>query len=389
MNPHKISLFKREFSLSELGLLFLIPLASLSSRTWLPIPPTLLLFFGAVLCWFALQINGERRTANGELKIVIAVFSVFVFYIFASQYFMGTVFFRYMGVVFAAMYLILILIFSERTSADFLKNLGRKFIRYSLIILSVEAILRLTYGFYSIIQGESPHSSFYQFKFIGPMYVSSNMVAGHIIALLFFMLWWGHTYKQSFKNEIILALVLLFLTFSRANIPAIIIGLFYFYFFKDIEWKKSLVVLFFVGIFGVFALWSLRYFPDYSFQTKFLILNEALYFYETASLRYILFGLGLSETEQMARFTFSAHGYFPIFLMETGVLGLLLLLTTFFFLVKFTNGAAMIVLLPYSIQTLSEGATFIPYFYVIMALMLILTKSKNENDSKKNSLLLD
>ncbi|MCL2413826.1 MAG: hypothetical protein FWC94_01045 [Bacteroidales bacterium] len=376
----------KNLSLSELGLVLLIPLASLSSRTWLPVPPTLLLFLGAVLCLFALYASGKLKLENRESTKIIVVLGIFILYIFSSQYFMGTVFFRYMGVVFAALYLILILIFSEQTSADFLKNLGRKFIRYSLIILCFEAILRFAYAYYLIIQGENPEHGFYQFKFNGPMYVASNMTAGHIIALLFFMLWWGHSYKESMKKEICVALILIVLTLSRASIPAVAIGLFYYFFFKNSDWKKSLLVLFSVGLFGIFALWALRYFPDYSFQTKFLILNEALYFYETASLRYILFGLGLSETEQMARFTFSAHGYFPIFLMETGMLGLLFLLTTFFFLIRFTNGAAMIVLLPYSIQILSEGATFIPYFYVIMAFMIVVDTRKINADNNQVNL---
>jgi len=397
MNILKNNPFK-SLSLSELGLVLLIPLASLSSRTWLPVPPTLLLFLGAVLCLFFLQMQSRhsREGGNGGLRVepamttpfknVIAIFSVFVFYIFASQYFIGTIFFRYMGVVFSALYLVLILIFSQHSSSDFLKKLGDKFIRYSLIILCIEVVLRFAYGFYLISQGESSHHGFYQFKFTGPMYVSSNMVAAHLIALLFFIFWWGNTHKQSMKLEICIAVILLILTFSRASIPAVAIGLFYYFFFRNSDWKKSLVVLFSIGLFGVFLLWVLRYFPDYSFQTKFLIVEETLYFYETASLKNILFGLGLSETETMARFTFSAHNYFLIFLLETGVFGLLFLLATFFILVKVTNGAIMIVLVPYFVQISAEAATFIPYFYVIAAFMIIMTLN---NDSKKNTLLLD
>jgi len=398
MNLLKTNFFKN-LSLSELGLVLLIPLASLSSRTWLPIPPTLLLFLGAALCLFFLQMQSRHSRDDGKngglrvepamtspFKNVIAIFSAFVFYIFASQYFMGTDFFRYMGVIFAALYLVLILIFSQHSSSDFLKKLGEKFIRYSLFILCLEAVLRFAYGFYLIMQGENPEHSFYQFKFVGPMYVSSNMVAGHLVALLFFILWWGSSHKQSMKLEICIAVILLILTFSRASIPAVAIGLFYYFFFRNSDWKKSLVVLFSLGFFGLFLLWVLRYFPDYSFQTKFLILEETLYFYETASLKNILFGLGLSETETMARFTFSAHNYFLIFLLETGVFGLLFLLATFFILVKVTNGAIMIVLVPYFVQISAEAATFIPYFYVIAALMIIKTLN---NDSKKNTLLLD
>jgi hypothetical protein len=238
---------------------------------------------------------------------------------------------------------------------------------------------------------ENIYSGIYQFKFWGPMYVASNMLAGHIIALLFFILWWGYVYKQSMKKEFIIALIFLGLTLSRASFLALPLGLFYYYFFKDLDWKKSLLAFFAKVSIGIAVLFALRYFIlDESFQTKFLILEEALIYYETASLKNILFGLGLNVTEQMPTMTYSAHNYFLLFMMETGIIGLLLLVATWFYLIKATNGAAMIVLLPYFIQVSAEGATFIPYFYVIMALMISYKiKVVNKNDSQKNTLLLD
>jgi hypothetical protein len=396
---HSFSLkYFKNLSLSELGLWLLIPLASLSSRTWLPIPPTLLLLLGAMLCWVILQMQSrhvERSrdisqkqedssttlgTPKGSTKsmtansVIIAV-SAFMLYIFASQYLMNTSFFRYMGVVFSAMYLILILDFSKNVSEDLLKKLGDKFIRYSLIILCVEAILRFGYSSWLIIQGANFHWGFYKFKFICPMYASTNMLAGHIIALLFFIVWWGKIQQKSLKKEVLLALVLLVLTFSRAAIPAVLIGFAYFIFFKNLNWKKSLLMLSTLGIFALLALLTFKNFiVDISFQSKFLIFDEFLEFYKTASWKNILFGLGLAEPLEMAEFTHTAHNYFLLFLSETGVFGLLFLLTTFFFFIKATNGAAMIVLVPYFVQISSEGATFIPYFYVIMALMILLPK---------------
>jgi hypothetical protein len=402
MNFLKINNLKN-LSLNELGLWLLIPLASLSSRTWLPFPPTMLLLLGAILCWIVLQMQsrhvGRSRdisqkqvdsstTLGMTANSVIIVVGAFMLYIFASQYFMGTSFFRYMGVVFSAMYLVLILDFSKDVSFDFLKNLGNKFIRYSIIILCIEAVLRFAWSTWLIIHGDNIYWSFYQFKFYGPMYAASNMLAGHIIALLFFILWWGKTQQKSMKKEFFITLILLFLTFSRASIPAVFIGLSYYVFFKNLNWKKSLWVFLTFGILGAFALFGLKQLiADFSFQSKFLIFDEFIDYYEVASWKNILFGLGLSEPYQMEEFTFTAHNYFLLFLSETGVFGLLFLLITFFFFVKATNGAAMVVLVPYFVQISSEGATFIPYFYVIMTLMILLNFLKN--DTQKNSLLLD
>jgi len=382
------NIFPKNLSLSELGLVLLIPLVSFTSHTWLPVPPTMLLFLGAVVCWIFLQMKGESRIANSVLKNIVIIFSAFSFYLFASQYLMGANFRHYMGAVFAPLYLVLILIFSERTSEDFLKNLGRKFIFYSLIILSFEAVGRYAFNVYQMFQTTGQIYTFYQFKFGGPMYHASNATATHLVALLFFIFWWGNTYKQSMKKEIGVALVLIVLALSRAAIPAVAIGLFYYFFLKNLDWKKSILALFLIGIFGVFALLNLRYLiPDYSFQSKFVLVEEAWAYYQTADIVSILFGVGFHESSNIL--SHFAHNHFLIFLMESGVLGLLFLCATFFVLIKITNGAAMIVLVPFLVQTMADSNTFTPYFYVIMALMLILTKPKIPNDTKKDTLLLD
>jgi hypothetical protein len=328
-------------------------------------------------------------TIHHSLFTVIVAVGAFMLYIFASQYFMGTSFFRYMGVVFSAMYVMLILVFSKNVSDDFLKKLGDKFILYSIIILCVEAVLRFGYSSWLIVQGQNYYWGFYKFKFICPMYASTNMLAGHIIALLFFILWWGKTQQKFLKKEFFIVLILLLLTFSRAAIPAVFIGLGYYLFFKNLNWKKSLLMLFAFGVLGIIGLSQLKYIiSDLSFLSKFLIFEEFFEFYKTANLKTILFGLGLAEPLQMVEFRYTAHNYFLLFLSETGVFGLLFLLATFFFFIKATNGAAMIVLVPYFVQISSEGATFIPYFYVIMALMILSLKEKNY-DPQKNTLLLD
>jgi hypothetical protein len=386
MNTPKTIFFKtlipKDLSLSELGLWLLIPLASFTSHTWLPIPPTMVLFLGAIVCWLFLQfdepskIESVRVENSRSLRGVISVFFVFITYIFMSQYFIGATFRHYMGAIFAPLYLILILIFSKDTSMDYLKNSGQKFIRYSIVILCVEAVLRYGNNLYYIILDSNAYYGFYTFKFNGPMYLTSNAVACHLVTLLFFILWWGRTYKQSMKKEFFIVFGLIILTFSRASIPAVILGLFYYYFFKDLNWKKSLLTLFSIGIVGVFVLLVLRYFiTDYSFQSKFLIFEEATLYYKTADIKSILFGIGFYETKNIM--THYAHNYFLLFLMETGVTGIILLCVTLLIFVKTTNGTAMVVLVPFIIQTAAESITFMPYFYVIMALMIVLGKTSN------------
>ena len=117
-------------SLSELGLWLLIPFASLTNVAGIPVSPTMLFLVGAVVCWTLLQMNGKLRIENREFKIVIVACLIFVAYLFASQYLMHAPFRRYIAAVMAPLFLVFILIFSERVSGDFLKKIGRKFIHY-------------------------------------------------------------------------------------------------------------------------------------------------------------------------------------------------------------------------------------------------------------------
>ena len=369
----------KNLSLNELGLWLLIPFASLISHTWLPIPPTMMLLFGAIVCWIFQHFNNHKskidQYTDSSIHQGIILFSIFCLYLFASQYLINAPFRRYMGAVLAPLYFVLILLFPKDVSADFLKKLARKFIHYSLIILSVEVVLRYSYNIWLISHDINYFQGIYLFKFDGPMYGTSNIVATHLILVMFFIFWWNYVNKQFLKKELVVTLVLLVLTLSRATIPAVALGLCYYYFFKHLNWKNSLLVLFSVGVIGISILLTLKFFiADASFQSKFLIFEEAWIYYQTANLKDILFGIGFFQSDYIM--TFYAHNYFLMFLMESGVFGLLFLCLTLFYLIKATNGAAMIVLLPFFIQSASESVVFMPHFYVIMGL-LVLFANKN------------
>jgi len=367
-------------SISEVGLWLLIPFASLTNVWGVPVSPTMLFLLGAVACWTFLQMNGKLRIENAEFKIVIAVCLIFAAYLFASQYLMHAPFRRYIAGVMAPLFLVLILIFSEQVSGDFLKKLGRKFIHYSVIIFCIEAIFRYAISFWTIYQGTNFYFGIYQFKFTALIHGDSNFVAILLVLLLFFMLWWKDTFKESLTKEIIIVSILIVLALSRAAIPAVAVGLFYYFFFRNLDWKKALLVFLATGVFGALALWATRYFPDDSFQTKFLILDESLAFLKTVDLKTFLFGIGLANSSEIM--TFGAHNLFLLFLLESGIIGLLLKCIILLAFIKVTNGKITIVLLPYIVQSMAASSAFMPYFYVVIALMIIMNKPLLENNAR-------
>lgn len=378
----------KTLSLNEIGLWLLIPLASLSSHTLLPIPPTMLLLLGAMVVWTIQNIKKQEEikieNAQKEFRHGMAIFTFFCIYLFVSQYFTNAAFRHYMGAVLAPLYLVLILIFVQKTSSDFLKKLGSKFIRYSLVILSIEAILRYIFCIFYIIRDKSGVQEIYQFKFNGPMYLTSNAVAAHLVVLLFFVFWWSQTHSRSMKKEIFLILMLIVLTLSRASLVAIACGLAYYLLFRNLNWKKSLLFCLVVGISAGLGIWSLQsFYNDESFQSKFTILNESLEYLKIADLKSILFGIGFNGSTHIM--THHAHNYFLLYLLESGVFGLIFLLATLFFLIKATSGKAMIILFPFLVQTSAESNTFLPYFYVAMALMLVFEHNRTAHTSQQLS----
>ncbi len=307
---------------------------------------------------------------------------VSIFYFLLTQSLIGAPFVRYMGVIFAIGYYVIVVAFGYQLYPEQRIRLATKLVNFSAIILLVECAWRLTHpnSNYAIFEGSGDVRWIYQYKFGGLMYMDSNAVAIHIIIILFFIYYLEIEQGERWTKTKLLFLILLILTFSRAGWIGGLLGWVYIRFLR----KQSpgfylinsvfLLVSFF--LFYKFYLEN-RIESDLSLQSKLEIISNVYRYLSDASFQEILFGIGFSNSSE--RLGIYAHNFFMVFLIESGVIGLLLMIFLLIQFVLTTKRKALFIIIPFLITTLSSTITFMPFLYVAMALIFLLEKSKTKN----------
>ncbi|MEG1572939.1 MAG: hypothetical protein RR190_00015 [Bacteroidales bacterium] len=378
--------------IAAFGIAALVPFTSLISHTWLPVSPSLFFFLIAAVCALFMYDPLLTRTCriqksilNGETQKVLLFPLLFVFYILFSQYFMGAPFTRAFGVWSGVFYLIVLILLSQDISVHTWAKKVDWFVKISALVYTFEAIARYAVSLYFLYTGENTYNWIYKFKFFGPMYFESNGTAIHLIILIFFTFWWAEQRKQKWYGLKILFIVLLGLTISRACMLAALIGFIYFYFLRGKMgrvWIRNILLFLtaIVLVFGIFIYPNISY--DLSFISKFEILEQAINYYKDVEIMPLFFGVGISNSQEYLGIY--AHNYFLVFLMETGIVGLLILLAMFYSFYKYTSASALCILIPFFFATASSTVTFLPDLYLSVAVMYLYVSQKKSNFTPLN-----
>lgn len=357
----------------------IVPLSSLAIHRSLPVPPTAVLFAAG----FLLLVAYTPRISNLPLLLLPVLC---VMYFFFSQIIIGAPFTRFTGVVLAIFYYIAVVAFGHRLLPAHQDRLERIFINFSILLLIAECVWRLTHPDeqYKVFGQIGDYRWIYQYKFGSFMYADSNGSAIHILVLLFFIYYRDERGGRVWTLQKIILFALLFLTVSRAAWLAGIVGWIYARFLR----KQSLLFFLVLGAFLTLAALAVYFIVlqerlenDLSFQSKFDIARDILKYYSTASLPEILFGIGFSNS--LPRMGVYAHNFAAIFLVESGVFGLVFMVLLFLQFLASTGGRALIVLLPFLIATISASLMFIPFFYVVMGL-IFLRESRSQHVTLTN-----
>jgi O-antigen ligase len=209
------------------------------------------------------------------------------------------------------------------------------------------------------------------------MYTDSNFVGLFSLSLFFFTLYLKQlTGKKYYLSLTLLALVT-FLTISRASI----ISLFIFCLlivFRERVYKYRRLVFFISIIFMFFVPFTLLKFRalDESFSTKFTIFESTLEFLKTTSLTNILFGVGFGNA--VNSLGIGAHNYLITYFVESGLIGLILILIFWGFMLYKSNFKVGIVMFPFLLNGMSLSTVAIPYLYVIFAVILVFESRRNQ-----------
>lgn len=356
------------------ALALIIPFCSFTSHTILIVPPTLVLFvIGSTLLF---SFNGKIYISNSQIIPVIAIA-----YFLVTQTIIGAPIGRYMGVVFAIGYYIIVVAYAQQLMRPKLNSLISKFITYSTLLLIVECIWRITHPEteYAVFEENGDPRWIYQYKFGGLMYVDSNAVAIHIIIILFFIYYMEIEHGERWTKSKIILIILLILTFSRAGWVGALLGWIYVRFLRKQKLEFYLVNFIFFSI--VLTLFYKLYLQqkiesDLSFQSKLDIIQVVYKYISNASLNEIIFGIGFSNSSE--RLGIYAHNFFMVFFIESGIIGLFIIILLFIQLTVATNKRALFIIVPFLITTLSSTITFMPFLYVSLALIFILKKPENQ-----------
>ncbi len=381
------------------ALWLLVPSLSLISHTYAPLPPILLFFAAALpLALYGLERANVADSATAQATSVapkhrtfLILSTLFIAYLLVSQCLLGTSLRSVWGVVGTVGYGLLPLwlwggadgsdtnggagsgLTAHRTQFDWA-------FRIALVVYTIEAAWR--YGMAWHLGDSSFFQGIYRYKIGGLMYSDSNVTGVHLLVWLFFTLWWWRKFRE--RRYLFMAawwLLLLGLTLSRAGYVAAVVGLLYF----AVPTKKQLYV--WIGlplclIIGAvaFILWiypHIKY--DASFISKFQIWYAFSDYWQQASPVEKIFGIGLTRSE--ITMGIYAHSYGLVFLVESGLVGLVLMLSTFIVMLLDSRLEGLYLLLPFAIATLSETVMFMPELFLFLSLMMAMKTTGQSNVS--------
>ncbi|MDE6308285.1 MAG: hypothetical protein K2L79_05720, partial [Bacteroidales bacterium] len=319
------------------------------------------------------------------------VAAAYIGYMLVSQYILGTSLRSTWGVVCSACYgLLPLLLWSNgpETAATLFVRHRPKFdwaFRIALVVYTIEPLWR--YGMVWLSSDASVYQGIYRYKFGGLMYSESNATGIHILIWLFFTLWWARAlYRRGLLPDrrsrlpyigmVVWWGVLLGLTLSRACWMAAGIGLLYFCMpvskLKYI-WSGLLACLVVAAAcFALFIYPRVQY--DASFISKFQIWYAFLDYWQQTSWADKLFGIGLTRSE-IAMGVY-AHSYVLVFLVETGLLGCLLMVALLGRMLFDSRGEGLYLLLPFAVATLSTTVLFIPELFLLMSFMMAVRQAE-------------
>lgn len=370
-------------SVRYLGLWLIIPFMSLITHTVFPIPPTLIPFSLSIII---LVIYLPLARYSIELKTIKFVTPIILLcvYLIISQPFLNPPFHRFLGALLSFVYILPIVLYGKHIPYKQLSKLINLFINLSVILLIIETIWRFLHPDLHYDQFIGVDSRWiYKYKMSGLMYSDSNGVGIHLIILLFFLYYWGDKVNKKWKWKKVILLILILLTFSRAAWAAAFLGVIYVEFFKG---KNAVIFFIITGIGGVlmaiFANTQLVTSDD-SFSSKLNIASLIIDYLSKADLGSLLFGTGFFNSyEVLGRYP---HNYWMVFLIESGLIGLSLLLSTYIQFFLMIKRPILKILIPFFIVSLSATLTFTPYLYAIIGIIFILENRKiDENRNCTN-----
>lgn len=326
------------------------------------------IYFAYILA-FALFLLKTGYTHKIYYQPIYLIIVIIVFYLFLTQDYNksdGGI----KDIILKSMELIIIIIAYESLiicSLSFIKKIILYFINGSIIILFIDFLYRYQLG--------GGYVDIYSFKENSLMFLDSNF-SGLLITCIFSLsLYFQKYYNLKIQIQIILLFVLVILTFSRASIIACI-----FAFLLNKLWNGRIniwyILLSVLSLSTIIFILENYFISDGSLLIRLNIIEHIFDTLYTSNSDNFLYGLGLGNTKYVIGK--SAHNIILTYLMEIGIVGLLLyiILWTSFII---WDSKVLFVFFPVLINLMAvEG--IMPYFYISMLLIVVSNKKLKNNE---------
>lgn len=248
------------------------------------------------------------------------------------------------------------------------------FINFSTLLCVMEAVFRLMHPNFS------HNDNFYAYKVSSLMYLDSNFVGLFIVSIYFFVIYLHKEFNLKLCFQSTVLFILGILTFSRASIISIVVFTIVILFknkFRKLKTKYILTIIISCLVLGI----SIYLFKeDGSFKSKFYIFELTINYIKSAEIIEILFGVGAGNAIQVLGM--GAHNFFITYMVETGILGLTLLLFIWALLLFKTKFKIAYVMFPFILNGMSLTGYSITYLYAIYAIIYILSKQEIKSGYK-------
>lgn len=366
----------KKISLNYISL-FLLVVFSTWYITKLPFSPVYVFsFLGALI---GLAILSYRPVLKIDAVISLSFLVVFYF-CFTQIVILKPNVNTFLNAVFSIIVFIFIRILIPPLSTVNLFKLSRLLIYFSMPLLVFESFYRILnppqerLDFY--IESGMEDIIFYAYKMNSIMFQDSNFVAMLVLVLFFFSLYLVRSFHSRFL--LFYSAVLFFLLLATLSRAAIIASLVFIlliplsnFFYRN---RKFVLLLFLIILPFMFSIAFKMSDFDGSFASKFHIINQTIKFIKDASLVQILFGVGFGNAVEVLNI--GSHNLFVAFLVESGFIGLVLIILLWHQILLKSNYAAGIVMFPFLLAGMSFASLAMPYIYVVFSIMLELESRK-------------
>ena len=254
----------------------------------------------------------------------------------------------------------------------------------NLVLVTADAVYRFINSKVSseVMANLERHDSvFYIFKLNSMMFHDSNGVGNLLVPLYFFTLYLESKFDENLFVIKLLLFVLCISTFSRAAILAIVVFQVLYSLKKKMRKLKTLILLLIPIIAGIAGILSLKFYDfyqnDLSFQSKLEIIFDTIEVVNKSSFLENTIGIGLENSPNVIGR--SAHNILVTYLLETGLVGLFLLINLWVIIYFKSKGKLFYIMFAYLLCGMSFAGIAKTFLYAIFAVVNALESKRVEN----------